>query len=231
MRRFEERDRQPIREICRQTAREGPNPLYRQDSELAPLLHVDYYMDYEPESCFVAEVNGRVVGYLCGCKNTKRYNEIIRTRILPRVIRRVAWKILTLQYRKKETYFTLWCMLTNRQGEGLQPDLDKYPAHAHSNVEAKYRGQKLGIRFGAVLRQHLKESGVEGLHATIIEEAGQEDWSAHLCRKRGYQLVASRKHALFEKLTGKEWYIKLLVCDLPARDPKDAEVHSSRPTS
>ncbi|MCK4827936.1 GNAT family acetyltransferase, partial [bacterium] len=68
---FEEKDRKLIRAICRQTGQKGnPARLFFEDEEIVPMIFADYYMDYEPESCLVAEVDGRVVGYMLACKDT-----------------------------------------------------------------------------------------------------------------------------------------------------------------
>ena len=61
---YKSSDRAAIREICRQAASEQPDPLFHEDPELGPLLLADYYLNYEPEQCFVAEVDGRWVTYL-----------------------------------------------------------------------------------------------------------------------------------------------------------------------
>jgi hypothetical protein len=56
--------------------------------------------------------------------------------------------------------------------------------------------------------KQLMEHRVKGIHAII------PTFSTHLCHKRGYRLVAINRFTLWEKLTGKKWYLKLFVCDL-----------------
>jgi len=38
---------------------------------------ISYYLDKEPESCFVIEYKGKVVGYLLGCLDDKKHDESI----------------------------------------------------------------------------------------------------------------------------------------------------------
>lgn len=218
MRPFEEKDREQIRAICCQTGQRG-NPataVFFEDEEILPMLFADYYMDYEPESCFVAEVNGRVVGYYLGCKNTRRYIRVLVTRTLPRMCLRVLLKIFTLQYRQMKTYRTLWWIITRSWREIPSLPFDEYPAHAHSNVESGYRGQKINLRLSMAFRKQLIEHRVKGIYGVIPEEEGDDTFSTHLSQKRGYKLIAVKRFTLWERLTGKKWYLKLFVCDLRA---------------
>lgn len=216
VRRFEERDREMIREICSDAALEKPNTQFHEDRELAPLCFADYYLTYEPESCFVAEVGGRVVGYLVGCKDTRVFQRLFRSRFLPRIVARIAWKLLTLQYRKKETYQMLWWTLMEhlRQEEKLEIPLDEYPAHTHINAVPEYRGCGLSNQLSRAFRQHMRELGITGLHGIIIEKAGDNSLFNRFSGRRDYKLIATKRHVLLEKMTGKEWQFKLIVCDL-----------------
>lgn len=212
VRRFEERDRQAIRTICSAAALEKPNPQFHEDRELAPLYFTDYYLDYEPESCFVGVAAGRVVGYLVGCKDTRAFRRIFRKRFLPRIVAHLGWKLLTLQYRRKATYRTLWWTLMeglHRTGELAIP-LDEYPAHTHLNIVPEYRGCGLSNQLSNTFRQHLKEQGISGLHAILVEKAGDNSLFKRFSGRRRYQLLAVQRYRLLEKITGEEWQLKLI---------------------
>src|SRR3977135_1971341 len=73
VRKFELRDRGVIRFLCCQTGFLGKpiDPVF-QDRELFADYLTSYYTDVEPESCFVLEQNGRVVGYLLGSRRPSR---------------------------------------------------------------------------------------------------------------------------------------------------------------
>lgn len=217
---FEEKDRESIRAICKKTGQKGhPTRLFFEDEEIIPILFADYYMDYEPESCFVAEVDGRVVGYNVGCKNTARKIQVLQTKIYPRLCLRILWKILTLQYRKKQTYQTLWWIISRSWRESFHLPLDEYPAHLHLNVDVAYRSGGLGDRLSYTFRQHILERGVRGIHVIVREEEGKDDLSSYLCRERGYKILSIKRNTVWENVTGKRWYAKLLVCDF--RQPSE----------
>ena len=215
---FEEKDRASIRAICKRTGQKGhPTRLFFEDEEFVPILFADYYLDYEPESCFVAEVDGRVVGYLVGCKDTRRKIHWLQTKIYPRLCLRILWKILSFQYRNKQTYQTLWWIISRSWRESFRLPLDEYPAHVHFNVDVAYRSGGLGYRLSHTFRQHILDRGVKGIHVIIREEDGQDDLSSYLCRELGYKILSIKRNTVWENVTGKRWYAKLLVCDLRHR--------------
>jgi ribosomal protein S18 acetylase RimI-like enzyme len=212
---FEERDRESVRRIARETGLKGkPTHLFFEDEEIIPLLYVDYYLDHEPDACFVAVAGGRVVGYQLGSLDARRRRRIMRTRIYPRVAFRILGKLLTLQYRDRETFRTLWWIATRSWREALPKPADRYSATAHFNVEEDYRGRHLGRRLGFVFRRYLLSRGVKGSHAILREPEGQEALSAFFCREKGYRIVAVRRNTAWEKPTGRKWYARLLVRDL-----------------
>jgi len=223
VRKYEERDRQNVRHLCVASGiRAYPVSIVFEDEEVLPLLFSDYYLDYEPESCFVAEMDGRVVGYSLGCKDTRRYHRVLARKILPRLYARVLVKLTTLQYRKKCTYDTLWWGMMRSWREHVPIPFKAYPGHTHTNVDEGSRGKQVGFRLFKAMRKHMVEYGIPGLHTMILEEAGDERLSRHFCTKRGYRILMVKRSSLLENATGKVWLTKLLVCDLMNLGGSDA---------
>ena len=215
IRSFEEKDREAIRTICKETGQKGNHTwVFFEDEEIVPMLYADYYMDYEPESCIVAEVAERIVGYMVASKDTRHYNRIMLTRIYPRVCARSLWRLFTLKYRKKQTYQTLWWIITRSWREMFHPPFDQFPGHVHFNVDSAYRGQGIGKRLSSITRRHLIDMGVRGSHSIVREEEGNDTLSGFLCREGGYRVLKTKRNTVWEKATGKRWYAKLLVRDL-----------------
>src|SRR5271154_414309 len=78
------RDRDALRQICADTADSGqPIECIFPDREVFADLLTNYYTQFEPQSAFVADNNGKVVGYLTGCVNTKRFLRVMTWRIVP----------------------------------------------------------------------------------------------------------------------------------------------------
>ena len=63
IRTYEDRDRERVEEICVIT---DNSHLER---NLLFTLYCHYYIDYEKENCFVAEEDGKVVGYIISAKD------------------------------------------------------------------------------------------------------------------------------------------------------------------
>jgi len=213
-------DRERIRAICQRSVLPGyPTERVFEDVEIVSRLFADYYLDYEPDSCFVAEVNGRIVGYALACKDTRRYVRRMLVRILPGVLWRLAKGIVLRRYRRPETYRTLWWVLTRAWREIPSVSLRAYPGHVHVNVDPEFAREKLallriGRRLGDVVMAHLREAGVRGLQGAVAEAEGDERLTEFYRRFYGARIAAVRRFSLWERLTGKRWYAKLVVIDL-----------------
>jgi ribosomal protein S18 acetylase RimI-like enzyme len=203
-------DRERVREICRGGAQRG-NPLkvYIEDEELVLPLIADYYMDYEPENCLVAEDSGRVVGYLLGCRDTRRYYRVLVTRILPKLICRIIWKTFTFQYRKIQTYRIFGWILFRAWRELPKAPLDRYPAHIHLTIDRGYRGYRVARWLVEASEKHFRGLGVRGGHAIVIEEVGKNAFSLVF----GGEVLDARRATLWDHCTDKKWQFKLLVME------------------
>ena len=81
IRKFQVKDRAAVRKIVYDTALIGePAALFFQGQEVISDALSLYFTDYEPGSCWVAENNDQIVGYLIGAKN-KIAAEIIFNRL------------------------------------------------------------------------------------------------------------------------------------------------------
>ena len=69
IRTYEDRDRERVEEICVIT---DNSHLER---NLLFTLYCHYYIDYEKENCFVAEEDGKVVGYIISAKDNKVWKD------------------------------------------------------------------------------------------------------------------------------------------------------------
>ena len=75
-------DRESIRHICCETGFSGdPVDLLFQDRDVFADFLTRYYTDWEPESTFILEDDGQVVGYLTGCLRYK-YFPIVQVYLL-----------------------------------------------------------------------------------------------------------------------------------------------------
>lgn len=174
IRQYRKRDRQYIRDIAWDTAFIGePASAFFSDKEILADFLTRYFTDYEPESCFVAEANGRVIGYLIGTKDTALLNRIFQFKIIPRLL--IKGIINRVFLKKKNLIFFSWCLLSLLKGEFRTPSFYKsYPATLHINLKPGFRRMRIGSRLITVYLSYLAKKGIAGVSlATISEQGGQ----------------------------------------------------------
>jgi len=213
-------DRARIRHIICATALRGrPLSAFFEDDQILVKLFMDYYLSYEPESCFVAESEGRVVGYVLGCKDTHRYLRVLVFRYGPQLLARLLLRLFTARYRRAATYRTLWWALTRAWREVPGADLRRFPAHLHLGVDQALRSEGFAfyvclVRLGDALIHELRARGVKGMHGQIAEPGNQEFLSQRIQTLYGFRVAARRPFSLWTRITREPWYFKLVTLSL-----------------
>ena len=140
------RDRTIVRQICRDTADRGsPAPNFYPDRELVADLVTRYYTDLDPHYSWVAETDGRVIGYVTAAPDTRAFRRAMYWRVGPPAIlkaifrgalfTRSAWAMLALAFKPR--------------GQKVIPHPPlppAYPAHLHINIVDGFRGRHVGER-------------------------------------------------------------------------------------
>lgn len=157
IRAYKETDKRKVQEICLRTANDDyPFTTIEERPGADYLLstYCDYYIDCEPESCFVlTDENDSAVGYIMCAKEQKAY----RRRFLKEYCPRVHWD----RKAKVLSYSEAWL-----HGAFAA----KYPAHLHIDILKDYRGGGNGTRMITVLLEHLKKKGIKGVHLIVSED-------------------------------------------------------------
>lgn len=170
-------DREAVREISRRTAyrNKGSGAVF-EDGELFADYWTRYYTDFEPESCLVVEQDGEVIGYLLGCKDTRRHIRIMSRHIVPRVLASALWRLGTFQYRKRSSRRMLYWLMLYGWREAPEIPLERFPAHYHCNLLRKGYGKNYYSEMVLRFLDQLENSGVPGLHGQIEEAANGGPW-------------------------------------------------------
>lgn len=161
------RDRAQVRMLCCETADLG-NPVERffGDREVFADLVTGYYLDEEPASTWVAEQAGRVLGYLTGCLDTRRYRRRLTWFLVPRTV----WRALGRgTFLSPKTWRLLGAGVKTWLQGGFQRrvPLERYPAHFHVNVAQDARGQRVGQQLVERFLEQLKRAGIAGVHVVV----------------------------------------------------------------
>lgn len=174
IRKYRAEDRAAVRAIACLTALMGePGAGFFDDDEIMADALTLYFTDYETESCFVAECDGRVIGYVFGAKDVRSMQRVVKDKIVrPLLIK--AFRRGTF-LRIKNLKFLFHVMLSALKGEFRMPSFSmKYPATLHINIIREHRGVGLGARMIDMYLTYLKAQAVKGVHfATMSEKAGQ----------------------------------------------------------
>jgi hypothetical protein len=186
IRKYKAQDRQAIRDICYDTAFLGESASVFFDAKeiLADFVTL-YFTDYEPESCFVSEVNGEVIGYLTGATSITRLSNIFVTRIAPKLGMKVLLNCTI--FKKKNIIFLFHWLLDFLKGEFFKaPDFSKqYPATLHINLKRDFRSLGIGTKLIGGYLDYLIKKDIPGIHlATISDKAGE------FFEKAGFNLLS-----------------------------------------
>lgn len=196
---FDRRDREAVRRIALDTAFMGEpaSAFFESETIICDLLTL-YYTDYEPQSCFVAETNHRVIGTLIGAKNKAFSEKIISGKILPRIFLHALKTGIFL--KKKNLKFTLNLLRSVLKNEFKMLDFSKdYPATLHINIEKAYRGFNIGARLIAVYLDYLVKENIPGVSlATMSDAAGG------FFTKQGFELLHAGKRSYFRHILHKD---------------------------
>ena len=167
---YEPRDRGAVRQICSDTADAGrPIEHLFPDREVFADVLTNYYTEFEPQSVFVADNGGEVVGYVTGSVNTKRFLRTMMWRIVPVVLVKALLRG-TLWHPQTVRLFRANIGMWLKNGYRTGPALDEYPAHLHVNVRDGFRGQQLGQRLVGAFCERARTAGARGVHAGVSAE-------------------------------------------------------------
>jgi hypothetical protein len=163
-------DRPVVRDIaCRTAFRNAGSDAVFEDRELFADYWTRYYTDVEPGAIWIADREGQVVGYLCGCTNSRRFVRQMAGQIVPRVLAGAGWRLATGRYRRSSSRRFLRWVMWRAWRETPPVPLDVYPAHLHVNLIRGGYGEGLFSRLIMVFLDSLAAQGVERLHVQMCE--------------------------------------------------------------
>jgi len=204
---MEKADRTAIRRICCATGFAGAScEEIFDDQELFADIWTLYYTDYEPQSTFVAETDGRIVGYLLGCIDTRRFNKTLFTKVIPRILTKAL--LGRCKIRTKTISYLLRMLISALKGEIFYPPLEIYPAHLHINIEEGYRRQGIGQSLMESYLAYLKSQGIRGVHlgTTSLHKS-----AIPFYEKLGFRIYDKRESSLLRRLAFEEEKVYSIV--------------------
>ena len=169
IRRFAESDHSALMELFAHAGEDSPSGDLWGHAESEAAIYLTPYIGLEPESLLLADLKGRLVGYLAGSaggsqlpgetermeRAIKQYRLMLRPRVLGFFLRALA--------------DTLWAKTHSIQTAGDFSD-PRWPAHLHINVLPEARGT--GSAAGLMERwlEHLCEQDIPGCYLQTLVE-------------------------------------------------------------
>ena len=204
IREYTHNDREAVRKISLATAMMGrPSHLFFDGDEVFADALTMYYTDYEPESCFVAEVDGEVVGYILSAKDTRRMDKVFSSRISWSIFRKAVRQGVFLRGKNWKLFGRVvgWAL----KGGFLIPNFSaEFPATLHINVMEKYRAKGLGDQLMEKCLQYLGKADVQGVYlATMSDRAGL------FFQKYGFRLFYASTRPYFFDVLNKDVPFKI----------------------
>jgi len=174
IRNYQARDRKGVINVCWHTGYMGESAAGRfDDSYLFGLLFCLYYIDYEPENCFIAidEKTGQVIGYILSSIDSKKQEKQFRKKMIPKIALRA---FLYTLWRHPRSFRVLWHFKKIWGNEPKIPNIETllapYPAHIHIDILPEYHRQGIGTQLLEIFEKHLKDHNIKGFHLGTSEQ-------------------------------------------------------------
>ncbi len=182
---YHDSDMAVVSDVCFRTALYGRSvePLCGDRKFIAEAV-LGYYTRFEKESLFVAEVDGRVVGYLTGCLDTRRYERLFARAIAPRLLARFIG-------RGHWRHIGVWRIIFAAVGVGVRRRgihhkiIAEYPAHCHLDIAPDAQRMGLGSKLLEAFLDRMDSQGINGVHVSTPTGPGKKFFA-----KMGFVLLA-----------------------------------------
>lgn len=171
---YQKKDKENVRFVCLNS--EGPCKSSKRGINFGLAVYCDYYIEKEPENCFVAtDENDKAIGYIICTENFDIFKK--------RFVEEYYPKIQKWEFRRRKS--ALRSIVPHEKYK------EEFPAHLHIDVLPEYQRMGLGHKMTDALLEHLKAKGVRGIMLTtwIKNEKGRGFYD-----KYGFTLLEEMKN-------------------------------------
>ncbi len=142
---YQPKDRDAVRFVCLNS--EGLNTAPADENEFVLATFCDYYIEKEPQNCFVAvDETDRAIGYVICAADYDRFVPVLKSEYIARL-------------SPENPYYNA----AIHSADGEEKHKADYPAHLHINILPEYQRQGLGHRLIDRLCEHLRKKGIPGV--------------------------------------------------------------------
>jgi len=202
-------DRDAIRNLCCETGFLGkPIDEVFSDRKLFADYLTGYYTDWEPESAWVGEVDGEVVGYLTGCKRWN-LNKIWSAAIIPKLLGRATVQLLRRKYDDKDKKFLKWILF---KAWREAPVIPKRAGHFHFNARKEHRRLNMMRDLLVTLLEEMKKAGVPRIYGQMTTYENKR--SDQLFEYLGWKVIDKKKVTKYEAYLEQDIYLMTAIKEL-----------------
>jgi len=208
---YERRDRDALRKICADTGFLGSpiDPVF-QDRELFADYLTGYYLDIEPESTVVLEVEGVVAGYVMASTQPGLHHAYDKL-MLPVLAAKGLWRYVTRPYNEATKDYIKWILT---RGGKETPEAPENMAHFHFNVlpyarKVAHTRSMVDLLFGELARR-----GVPAIYAQMV--AYEKRRGDRMFERYGFKRHSECEVTKYRKFTDQRIYLFTIVKDLSA---------------
>lgn len=191
---YQPADRDAIRALCCETGYLG-NPIDAlfQDRELFADLFTKAYLEHQAPWAFVAEDNGRVVGYLLGAVSRSFELQLLRCGFV--TASRMVLRLVAGRYagHPRSRRFVRWLLTA---GFREQPRHPANAAHLHWDVEKNYRGRGVPQQLWAAYAARLRTAKVRQCYGAFFSYPGRRPELVY--SRYGFSVFDRKRTTLFE---------------------------------
>lgn len=146
---YEKKDKEDVHFICLNS--EGHCKSSERGINFSLAVYCDYYLEKEPENCFVAaEENDKAIGYIICSEDFDVFKK--------RFVAEYYTRIKKWEFRRRKS--ALRSIIPHEKYK------DEYPAHLHIDILPEYQRMGLGHKMTDVLLAHLRGKGIKGIMLT-----------------------------------------------------------------
>jgi len=205
-------DREAVRRLCCQTGFLGKpiDPVY-EDRELFADFLTTYYTDHEPESSFVVEVNGELVGYLLGSRRpllNQLYSFYQNVCLFLRALLRYPC------YHERSRRFVRWLLMN---GWREVPAAPRRTPHFHINLLPEARKVSTTRALLSAYFGYLYRSGEKRVYGQIVTfESRRGD---KMFARYGFRVMNRAEITKYKAFHPESVYLSTVVKNLETAEP------------
>lgn len=210
IRKYRPADREAVRWLCCETGFLGQpiDPVFSDRKLFADFL-TRYYLEREPESCFVMEIGGEVRGYLLGCRDPLRnqLHNFLQNLGLFFVLAARYWR-----YNAASRRFVHWILLN---GWREVPAAPRRTAHFHINLLPDARSINGTRALIDSFLSYLKASGAKSVYGQMVSFDNRR--GEKMFRRYGFRVTDRMEITKYRAFHPEPVYLSTVVKDLDER--------------